>query len=132
MRSKPNGSWFWAWLIEMTVPKLSIDDPKARVEVWKNLVILRAVNAEEALSKAFKMGALDEGDCRGTLRLNGKPATTKFLGVGGIGLIHEDLEDGAEILWQLKKCRQDTAEAMVISKRDLLARLRKETVGLAD
>src|SRR5713101_6891636 len=109
--SKSHQRWFWAWLIEMTVAKSQVRNPSARTEVWKNLVLIQAKDAKEALAKASKTGKAESGDCRGTLRFNGKPAITQFLGVADIGLVHDELGDGAEILWQLRKCNQKTARS---------------------
>src|SRR5579862_8309046 len=102
---KSEDRWFWAWLVQMTVAKAALENPKAMVEVWKNLVILKARSAAHALSKASRIGSGGKGDCEGTLRLYGKPAITKFLGVLDIGLVTEDLGDGSEITWELKRCR---------------------------
>ena len=110
----------------MTIAKSQARNLSAPTEVWKNLVLIRAKDADEAFQKALKIGNSESGDCRGTLRLNGKPATTKFLGVADLGLIYDDLDDGAEILWQLKKCGQKTARSLVASKRSVLSRLKKE------
>ena len=118
--------WFWAWLVQMTVPKSQRRDAEANVEVWKNLVILQAADAGRALAKAYTMGLSAQGDCRGSLRLNGQPATVKFIGIADMGLIHDGLEDGTEILWQLKKCRQRNARQLVKSKSQIVAILKKE------
>lgn len=118
--------WFWAWLVQMTVPKLKACNMEANVEVWKNLVILEASGVEEAVHKAYKIGLSAQGDCRGSLRLNGQPATVKFLGVGDMGVVHDGLEDGSEILWQIKKCRQRTAKKLVRSKREIMVVLKKD------
>jgi hypothetical protein len=124
--SNSHGKWFWAWLIQMTVAKSQVSNLSTDAEVWKNLVLIRAKDADEAFEKALKMGKAESGDCRGTLRLNGKPAVTQFLGVADMGLIYDNLDDGAEILWQLKKCSQKTAWSLVGSKNTLLSRLKKE------
>src|SRR5881397_4376982 len=98
MQNKSKARWFWAWLVEMTLPKSRWNEPTARGELWRNLVIIRATSAEQAVSKALRLGAEEEGDCYGTLRINGKRALTKFFGVQAMGLIHESLDDGYEIL----------------------------------
>jgi Domain of unknown function (DUF4288) len=123
MKAKTNTKWFWAWLIEMTVQKGKEGNGRAIAEVWKNLVILRASNAREAIRKARDIGSAEAGDCRGTLRLYDKPAVTHFLGIEDMGLIHDDLEDGAEILWRLQVCRQSTARRLPKSEKLILARL---------
>src|SRR6266571_8272287 len=88
MLNKSKARWFWAWLVEMTLPKSKWNEPTGHGELWRSLVIVRATSAEQAVSKALRLGAQAEGDCRGTLRINGKPALTKFLGVEAMGLIY--------------------------------------------
>jgi hypothetical protein len=95
--------WFWAWIVLGTVRKNSRNKPNAKCEAWENLVIISAQNPKEALRKAEQIGKESAGDCDGTLRLFGKPAQQYFLGVQNIGVIHETLEDGAEITWNLKR-----------------------------
>jgi hypothetical protein len=104
--------WFWAWTVLATAQKEKLHDPKARCEVWENLVILRAGTPREALRKAQKIGHAEAGDCRGLLRLDGKPAICKFMGVASLGLVHDGLVDGAEITWRLKRCKQSAARKL--------------------
>src|ERR1700752_2297488 len=108
--SKPRTKhWFWAWTVLGTVHKGRENDPNAPCEVWKNLIILHAATADEALRKAEKIGQSEAGDSRGSLQLDGKPAICKFMGLASLGLIHDSLEDGAEITWNLKRCKQAMA-----------------------
>ena len=126
MSSESKEQWFWAWLVEMTIANTKLTNPRARVEVWMNLIILRASDEEQAWAKAWRVGKAEEGDCRGTLRLNGKPAITKFVGIHDIGVIHDGVTDGAEILWQLRRSSQRVARATAKSKRNALSDLKKE------
>ncbi len=126
---KLNGAqnkWFWAWLVQMTIPKDRGGNTRAMVEVWQNLVVLTAFDEKEAWSKAWQLGKAEEGDSQGSLRLNGKPATTEVLGIEDIGLMHDTLDDGAEVLWRLKRCTQGSARSLVKSKKELLAAVKKE------
>jgi uncharacterized protein DUF4288 len=118
--------WFWAWLIEMTISKARLSDVNAECEVWKNLVILEAADEGEAVEKALARGRLEEGDVDGTLRLWGEPAVTKFLGVANIGVIHEKFEDGAELVWDLVKCKQREAASLVCDLDLLRKNLKRE------
>jgi hypothetical protein len=118
--------WFWAWTVLATVQKGKQRDPGARCEVWENLIILHARTPREALQKAERIGRADTGDCSGSLRLNGKPATSKFMGVASLGLIHDGLVDGAEITWRLKRCKQSTATKALRSRGTLIAEAEKE------
>jgi hypothetical protein len=118
--------WFWAWTVYGTVHKDRANDPNAPCEVWQNLIILYAATAVSALRKAEKIGQSEAGDSRGSLRLNGKPAICKFMGVASLGLIHDTLEDGAEITWQMKKCKQSTALKLPKARARLLSEANKE------
>lgn len=110
----------------MTLPKAKLKNPRAMAEVWMNLIIVRANDEQQAWTKAWRAGKAEEGDDRGTLRLYGKPAITTFVGIQDIGLVHDDLADGAEIVWQLRRHTQKVARAIPKSKRELLRNLKKE------
>ena len=118
--------WFWAWTVLATVHKEKERDPDARCEVWENLIILHARTPREALRKAERIGRGDAGDSRASLRLDGEPAVCKFMGVASLGLIHDGLIDGAEITWNLKRCKQATALKLPKARSALLAGATKE------
>ena len=103
--------WFWVWNILVTSRKDVDRDTENLSEVWKNLIIVSANNAEEAIRKATDIGKNEEGDSSGTLRLDGFPAFTKYIGIEDMGLIHDDLSDGAEILWRLERCKTNALPA---------------------
>jgi hypothetical protein len=127
MRSRKTKKWwFWAWLIEMTVQKEQLKNPDPKCEVWKNLIIVNACHAKEAFKKASRIGKKESGDCRGTLRLDGKPAVTIFVGIENMGLVHDGLRDGAEIVWELKKTRRSRAIAKAKAKKLLIADAQQE------
>jgi hypothetical protein len=126
MKKKSKERWFWAQVIQMTHAKKRSRKSRDIVEVWDNLIIVRARHPKEAIAKALKVGEACEGDCRGSLRLDGKPATTKFLGLAAMGLIHDGLEDGGEITWWQKRCQEKTARGMVEPLRKLTIALKKE------
>jgi len=109
-----------------TVHKHRCEDPKALCEVWKNLVIVNGSTEREALRKAKAIGRSQAGDARGSLRLDGKPAICRFLGIADMGLIHDRLGDGAEIIWQLQRCAQHKAKALAADEAVLLSRAKKE------
>ena len=110
----------------MTLPKAKWNQATARGEVWRNLIIVQATSAREAVLKALKRGKVAEGDCGGTLRIDGEAGLTKFLGVEAMGLIHDNLDDGCEILWQLSKCRTATARHLVKTQTALISSLDSE------
>ena len=118
--------WFWAWTVQMTLKKKHARRNKAFCEVWKNLILVRAHNAEEAYDKACAIGRLSEGDDQGRLTLSDQPATTVFLGLADFGVVHDPLRHGAEILWQEKWCNQSTARKMVCDKSTLCREVAEE------
>jgi hypothetical protein len=62
--------------------------------------------------------------------LHGKPAVTKFLGVADMGIVHNELEDGVEILWRLRKCKQKTARALAVPKSKIMLRLKRDLANV--
>jgi hypothetical protein len=118
--------WFWAWTVLATTQRAKLGDPKAKCEVWENLIILHADTPREALHKAERIGRSNAGDCRGSLRLDGKPALCKFLGVASLGLVHDGFVDGAEITWRLKRCTRATAAKLPKPSATLIAEAQKE------
>lgn len=118
--------WFWVWLVQATVAKDDLSSKSAPCEVWANLVIINADDEVQAYAKALDIGMTYVGDSRGTLRLGSRPATVQFLGVKTMGVIHDDLEDGAEITYEVIKCSQAEAKALVRQKEKLLPEVKKE------
>jgi hypothetical protein len=130
MATRRKKYWFWVWTLLGTVHKHRQGDPTTPCEVWKNLIIVNAYTEMEALRKAKAIGKSEAGDCRGSLRLNGKPAICKFLGVAGMGLVHDELGDGAEIIWQLKKCTHREAISLAKDEAVLLSQAKRERLRL--
>jgi len=118
--------WFWVWLVQITAKKLRTGKLSSAGEVWENLVLINAANADEAYLKAIAIGKSAEGDCNGTLRLDGAPAHAKFLGIADLGLVHDGIEDGTEILFRQKRQSLSKAKLKLKSRRTLVARTAKE------
>jgi len=118
--------WFWVCLLQMTVVKSRSHDPKAMTEVWENIKIVNANSPSEAYQKALKLGRAESGDCGGSLRLFGEPAVARCIGVSSMGLIHDNLVDGAEITWTLFRRRKSNAVAMATPRKRLLAEVNRE------
>ncbi len=118
--------WFWAWVILKTIQKEKRHDEDAMSEIWKNLILVQAGDEVQAYQKAVRVGKDEAGDCRGTLRLNGKAAITIFMGLGDLGLVYEEVGDGMEILWQLKRCKQKNAVMLVKTRAELMRVARRE------
>jgi hypothetical protein len=96
MRFAKKKRWFWASIVIATCPRKRLD---GACEIWKNLHLIEAAGSSEAYAKALMLGQANAGDCNGSLRLNGKPAVAKFAGIEQMGLVYDELVDGAEIMW---------------------------------
>jgi hypothetical protein len=118
--------WFWAWLVQATIAKEDLSSDDAACEAWENLVIINADDEGEAYAKALEIGKTYVGDSQGTLKLGGRPAVAQFLGVKTMGVIHDDLEDGAEITYDVIRCSQAEARRRVRRKATLLSMVKKE------
>jgi len=118
--------WFYAWILLGAVRKKDQINPKGRCEVWESLVLIKAAGAKQALLKAEKLGKVQSGDSRGTLTLDGKPARQIFLGLSNIGLVHEKISDGAEILWRIRRTHWGEAKLLARNRKILLKELAQE------
>jgi hypothetical protein len=124
-KNSSKSNWYWAWIVLMTTQKLR-KKPAPMAEVWMNLVLIEANSPSIALEKAANLGKKEEGDCRGSLLLDGFPAITTFIGIQDIGIIHDEISDGVEILWRKKRCKLNTAHRIPKSNLKLLASLTRE------
>ena len=90
-------NWFIAEIIEKLEP-VNRDETNdlRRVTTWGNFVLIKADSLEEAFEKAIKIGK--EGEYIFT---NADKVEMEwiFVGVGDLLPIYEDIEDGAEIMW---------------------------------
>jgi hypothetical protein len=123
---KDSSYWFWAWIVILTKKKVCDPSKQAEMEVWKNLTLFRAGSAEEAYNLAIEHGKSEEGDCRGTLRLNGEDARSEFYGILDMGVVHDEISSGCEIYWESNIVRQ-TNELPALRKRiDLITDVANE------
>jgi hypothetical protein len=79
------------------------DENKANLNrrclAWENTILIRAPNREVAYRKAVARGRLSNGN-EGWNSSSGRKGTWRFEGLTGLLPVYEELEDGAEILWQ--------------------------------
>lgn len=85
----------------------------SRCPVWENTRLIRARNREEAYRKAMRLSQ------------EGYPSKTdggewRFAGISDLLPVYEDLEDGAEILWNVRgRLPMSRIKKMVRSKKQL-------------
>lgn len=118
--------WFWAWIVQATIAKSEQKKTGCILRSLEELCYRPGQRRNGGSRKSRCDRKAEQGDCRGTLRLNGKLAIARFLGISEMGVVHDELADGCEILWQLKKCRQKTAVALPKDRKNLLEEVRRE------
>ena len=96
------------------------EDPNHKFLCWKNTVLVRADNLDQAYNKVVAAGML------GTAPYKGGPAGEVdvqwvFEGVIDLLPIYEELEDGAEIMWSESTKMLKTMRKAVCSKEDFLS-----------
>jgi hypothetical protein len=107
------------WYVSHEILFLEIEnDPtEDEIEVWENLILIKAESPEEAYQKAMKHGVDSEDD----VGVNGRKGRLKFKGLKDLVLIYDDLEDGAEIEWHQSKVRRTEFDGMLKPKMDMHA-----------
>lgn len=127
MTASARNYWYWAWLVRMTVPK---SQARSSAQVWRNLVLVQARNAEEAIAKAESLGRSADGDADGGLVIDGKPARSVFVGVADAGLVDSTLSDGVEVMFHFERIQRGKARSLARARPALVARLRQEAAAL--
>ena len=92
-------TWYAAHLILYVQLKKRQQD---HFPIWENIVLIGADSKEEALAKAERRGHEDEGDCHGSFRWDGQPATWVFAGVRKLILCQDEDKqpgEGTEITY---------------------------------
>ncbi|HSB53555.1 MAG TPA: DUF4288 domain-containing protein [Gemmatimonadales bacterium] len=121
--------WYWAWLVQMTVPKRGRPG-SGDAHVWRNLVLVQARSADEALAKAEAIGKSASGDAEGALLLDGQPAKSVFVGIADAGLVDFRLSDGVEVMFQMERQTARHARGLARARPSLIARLKHEAAQL--
>jgi hypothetical protein len=92
-----NKNWFIVEIIEKCEPvNHDENNDLRRVTTWGNHILIKADSVEKAFDKAVKIGK--EGEYKFT-NTDNLEMEWKFVGIGELLPIHEDIEDGAELMW---------------------------------
>lgn len=87
-----NTEWYWAEVIE----EITVEGDNRNV-VHRNVMLIRADSPNEAYEKALNLGKQHESSYQNPA---GALVHTNFRGLGGLGVIYDNLEDGAELLYK--------------------------------
>jgi len=86
------------WYIAELVEEITVEDDPRNV-VHKNLVLIRAGSPEGAYDKALSLGREAETSYENPA---GKHVRFTFRGLSELNVIHDELDDGAELLYEQK------------------------------
>jgi hypothetical protein len=95
--SNKNGNWFIVEIIEKCEPvKRNEKQELRRVTTWGNHHLIKADSPEKAFDKAVKLGKKAEYKFTNADKIE---MEWIFVGIGELLPIYEDIEDGAELMW---------------------------------
>jgi Domain of unknown function (DUF4288) len=102
------------WYLADIVEEIKVQrDP--RNVVHTNLVLIRADSPEEAYEKAFEIGKQKDDSYENP---EGKLVTCSFRGLRDLNVIYDELEHGAELLYEEQIDMDETAVQKWISPRE--------------
>jgi hypothetical protein len=105
------------WYIAEIVDQITVEDDPRSV-VHKNLVLIRADSPETAYEKALSFGRDSETDY---VNPDGKQVHIRFRGLSDLNVIHGELEDGAELMYEEKVGLTNESIERLISTKERLA-----------
>jgi hypothetical protein len=85
------------YLAEVVLEHLVEDDPRNVIHV--NTILVEASSPDDAYSKAITLGHSSEADY---LNPEGKEVKIRFRGLRDLNVIHDELEHGAELIYEEK------------------------------
>jgi Domain of unknown function (DUF4288) len=107
-----NAKWYLATMVE----EITVEDDSRNV-VHKNYILIRADSPEEAYEKARELGKNSDTSYDNP---EGKLVQIKFRGLSELNVVYDELEHGAEILYEeLVGLPEEQVRALVRPKKDL-------------
>jgi hypothetical protein len=108
------------WYVAEIVERIRVEgDPRAVVHV--NFCLVEAADASTPYSKACALGRTHEMEYRNPV---GKRVVIKFLGLRELNVVHDLLEDGAELLYSEYIGLSDSESRALVRPRSRLAPFR--------
>lgn len=114
----PHGWWIAVLIERYEHFDEDVTNSNRRCTCWRNTIIIKARDRNEAYRKAVAQGKLGEGTVCGLE--HDRQGHWVFEGLSSLLPIYEKLEDGAEILWEENKnMAVKTVKALVRDKKEL-------------
>jgi hypothetical protein len=95
------------WYLADIVEEFQVQDEDTSL-VHINLILIRADSPEEAYERSLEVGRQSETSYQNT---DGKTVTVIFRGLRNLYVIHDELEHGSELLYELK---EDITEGQIV------------------
>lgn len=104
------------WYVAEVIEEITVEGDPRNV-VHKNLILIRADSPDDAYAKAMKIGGQHESSYSNP---EGKLVRATFRGLGYLDVVHDDLEHGAELLYERKTAvREAEIQKWVLSREQL-------------
>jgi hypothetical protein len=116
------GDWFLAEIIEICEPsKTDKKDLKRRATTYGNYILINAATPSDAYDKAVIIGK----SYSYSFKSRNQKMKWKFVGIGDLLPIYEDIENGAEIMWRdYGNIQAKRIKKIVSSKKELLKNIK--------
>lgn len=120
----PSGWYVASYIHRFKIVGKDDTNENKRCLAWKNTILVKASNPDEAYKKAIKEAKLG---CEPYTNTDGEEVQFIFEGLTSLVPVYEELEDGAEILWKEYENKAiKTIKSMVKHKLELEAFLKDE------
>jgi hypothetical protein len=107
-----NAKWYVATMVE----EITVEGDSRNV-VHKNYILIRGDSPEDAYEKAYELGKKSDVSYENP---KGRLVQIKFRGLSELNVIYDELEHGAELLYEeLLGLPEEQVEALLRSKKDL-------------
>lgn len=118
--------YFWVEVVLMIAKKSALKAGSGRADVWVNLILITGKDPVEAITKATEIGKFTAKSSSVALEWDDEPAVMRFLGLGEMGIIRDELEDGAEITWSSYRTTISKAKSRITSRPKLRKKIQEE------
>ena len=104
------------WYLAAMVEEITVEGDSRRI-VHKNWTLIRGDSPEDAYRKAHELGRKSGVSYDNP---TGRLVQIKFRGLSGLNVIYDELEHGAELIYdELLDLSEEDVEALIVPKQDL-------------
>jgi len=117
-KRSPHGWWIGSYIERFEFHDEDRSNPNRRCLAYENTVLLKAKNRDDAYRKLVALGSVETSECWDTA--TGRRGLWRFEGPTQLLPIHDEIEDGAEVLWTVHRNRSvRRIQSLVRTKKQL-------------